>query len=107
MSGGAKQSQLDSLINRINQDSDRSSGTYAEYVSKRLGNGRRLVAAPINTGAPDYRIVQIGAFFLLPASEYKNGGNFPFCAEYAGSWLQGSWNRAAADSGAYVARLVQ
>jgi Flp pilus assembly protein TadG len=107
MSGGAKQSQLDSLIHRINQDTDRSAATYSEYVSRKVGNGRRLVAVPINTGSPDYRIVQIGAFFLLPTSEYRNGGNFPFCAEYAGSWLQGSWNRAASDSGAYVARLVR
>jgi hypothetical protein len=107
MSGGAKQSQLDSLIRRINQDSDSSAPNYSQYVSRKLGNGRRLVAVPVNTGYPSYQILQIGAFFLLPASEYTNGGNAPLCAEYVGSWLQGSWNKAAADSGAYVARIVK
>jgi hypothetical protein len=107
MSGGAKQTMVDSLVRRINQDTDPNSETYAQYVSGRLGNGRRIVGVPINTGAPDYRIVQIGAFLLLRAPEYSNGGNKPFCAEYLGAWLQGSSKKGAADAGAYVARLIK
>jgi hypothetical protein len=107
MSGGAKQTMVDSVVRRINQDTDPTSETYTQYASNRRGNGRRLVGVPINTGAPEYRIVQIGAFLLLPASEYNNGGNKPFCAEYVGAWLQGSSTKAAADAGAYVARLIK
>jgi Flp pilus assembly protein TadG len=107
MTGGAKQTHLDSLRNRIRQDSDPIARTYAEYTASAHGNGRRLVAAPVNTGYPYYTVVQIGAFFLLPESEYDAGGNSPFCAEYVGSWLQGSSNKAAEQAGAYVARLVQ
>jgi hypothetical protein len=107
MTGGAKQTQLSSLINRINQDTDRTSSTFAEYSSTGDGNGRRLIAAPVNTGYPNYTIVQIGAFLLLPASEYQNGGNTPYCAEYVGSWVQGSTRNGAAAAGAYVAKLIQ
>ncbi len=107
MSGGAKQTQLDALLNRINQDTDNTSMTYTDYMAAGIGNGRRLVGAPVNTGYPDYRIVQIGAFFLLPPSEYNAGGNAPFCAEYVGSWIQGSDNKAVDASGAFVARLVK
>ena len=44
--GGAKQSQLDSLYTRIKQDTDTTSTTYSSYT----GNGRRIIAAPINDG---------------------------------------------------------
>jgi hypothetical protein len=107
MTGGAKQTQHTSLLNRINQDTDRTSATFAEYTSSGSGNGRRIVAVPVNTGYPNYRIVQIGAFMLLPVSEYQNGGNRPFCAEYVGAWVQGSTRKGAADAGAYVAKLIR
>ncbi|MFN3325748.1 MAG: pilus assembly protein TadG-related protein [Bryobacteraceae bacterium] len=107
MTGGAKQSQYTSLMNRINQDTDPLSNTYAQYVASGIGNGRRLVGALVNTGFPDYTAVNIGAFFLLRNSEYNPGGNRPFCAEYVGSWVQGSNNKGVEPSGGYVARLVQ
>jgi Flp pilus assembly protein TadG len=107
MTGGAKQSQLTSLIERINQDNDSSSLTFSQYMTGGRGTGRRIVGAPINTGAPDYKIVQIGAFFLLPASQYSNGGNASFCAEFLGAWVQGARNQGAGDPGAYVARLIK
>lgn len=107
MTGGAKQSQLTSLRERINQDNDSSSSTFSQYMTGGRGNGRRIVGAPINTGAPDYRIVQIGAFLLLPANEYSNGGNASFCAEFLGAWVQGARNQGAGDPGAYVARLIK
>jgi hypothetical protein len=107
MTGGAKQTQLSSLIERVNQDTDSASPTFATYMSLGRGNGRRIVGAPINTGSPGYKIVQIGAFFLLPPSMYSAGGNAAFCAEFLGAWVQGARNRGAGDPGAYVARLIQ
>jgi hypothetical protein len=107
MTGGAKQTQLSSLLNRINQDTDTTSDDFAEYLANKRGNGRRLVGAPVNTGYPNYRVVQIGAFLLLPGSEYDNGGNRPFCAEYVGAWVQGSRSRGVDESGAFIARLVR
>jgi hypothetical protein len=107
MTGGIKQTQLTSLLARIRQDVDQTSATFADYSSTGVGNGRRVVAVPINTGYPEYKIVQIGAFLLLPASEYANGGNKPFCAEYVGAWVQGSTRKGAAESGAYVATLIR
>lgn len=108
MTGGAKNTERDALITRINQDSNSSAPNYTAYVAAHNGNGRRVVGAPINTGHPDYKVVQIGAFFLLRASEYPQGGNSAWCAEYLGPWVQGAKTKGAADgSGAYVARLVE
>jgi hypothetical protein len=107
MTGGAKQSQLTSLINRVMQDSDPTAPNFASYTERDRGNGRRLVAVPINTGYPNYRIVQIGGFMLLPSSEYGNGGNNPFCAEYVGAWVKGSKHPGVEETGAFVARLVR
>jgi len=107
MTGGSKQTELTSLIRRVHQDSDHDSMTYAEYVERGTGNGRRIVGAPINTGFPDYQVVQIGGFFLLPESEYSSGGNNPFCAEYIGAWVQDSAHKGADEYGAHVVRLLQ
>jgi Flp pilus assembly protein TadG len=107
MTGGAKQTIRHSLINRVNQDTDNISATYAEYVSRGIGNGRRLVAAPINTWYPDYRVVGFGAFFLLLPSEYPAGGTKSFCAEYIGPYVQGSRRKGAGAPGAYVVRLIE
>jgi hypothetical protein len=107
MTGGAKQTQLDALRARIAQDTDTSADSYAEYAASGHGNGRRIVAVPINTGAPDYRIVQIGAFMLLPATSYDSGGNKPFCAEYVGSYVFAANHKGVEESGVYVARLLE
>jgi hypothetical protein len=100
------------LVERVRQDLDRTSETFAEYFNNGniLGNGRRVVACPINLGAPGgYTIVQIGAFFLQREDDYLEamGGNKPFCAEYIGSYVQGGrGGRGAGASGYYVVRLV-
>jgi hypothetical protein len=112
MTGGAKQNELDALYTRILQDTDTTSTTYSSYT----GNGRRIIAAPINDGGTplgsNNRILGIGAFFLVRTADYGNGGNQAWCAEYIGCWLQGSNNACAVGSGsnaggAYVARLIQ
>lgn len=107
MTGGAKQTELTALQVRIGQDSDPDATSYANYMQRAHGNGRRLVGVPINTGHPRYTIVQIGAFLLQPANQYDPGGNSPWCAEYVGAWVKGAKNKGANDSGAYLARLVK
>jgi hypothetical protein len=107
MTGGTKQTELDSLNERISQDTDTSSPNYAAYN----GNGRRLVAVPINDGGTppgtDNRIVAIAGFLLLNTGQYGNGGGQAWCAEYVGPWVQGSRHGGAGTDGAYVVRLVQ
>lgn len=107
MTGGAKQTQRDSIRNRVNQDTDAVSPNYATYAATGTGNGRRLVIVPINTWHPNYRILGFRAFFLLPAVAYPNGGNNPFCAEYIGSYSFGSKHKGVADAGAFVPRLIE
>ena len=107
MTGGNKQTQRDSLITRINQDTDPSSDTYAQYEAAGAGNGRRLVAVPVNTGYPDNIVLGFGLFFLLLPSEYDHSGNKPFCAEFVGPYVQGSRHKGAGGAGSYVVRLVQ
>lgn len=111
LTGGAKQSQLDSLLVRILQDTDPASTTYAQYSQGNEGNGRRIIACPINDGGTPpgtgNRIVGIGAFFLRRTGEYGNGGNQSWCAEYIGAWVQGSNHKAVEESGAWVVRLVK
>lgn len=111
LTGGAKQTELTSFQNRVNQDADTTSATFAEYMAAGLGNGRRIIVAPINDGGTppgsNNRIVQFAAFFLHTTGEYGNGGNQTWCAEYVGAWVQGSSHRGAGAPGAYVVRLVQ
>jgi hypothetical protein len=111
MTGGAKQTMLDALQTRINQDTDPTSPTYAQYFSGGRGNGRRLVGVPINDGGTppgtDLRMVNIGLFFLRPTGEYGSGGNQAWCAEYVGAWVQGVNHKGVEDSGAWVVRLVK
>lgn len=111
LTGGAKQSQLDSLMARILQDSDAASTTYAQYTSRGEGNGRRIIACPINDGGTppgsSNRIVNIAAFFLRPTGQYGNGGNQSWCAEYIGAWVQGSNTKGVEETGAWVVRLVK
>ena len=107
MTGGDKQTELDALGVRIGQDTDQTSSTYEDYIALGHGNGRRLVGVPVNTGSPNYTVVQIAAFFLPPANTFSKGGNSPWCAEYVGAWVQGAKNKGASESGAYVVRLVK
>ena len=107
MTGGAKQTQRDSIRNRVGQDTDATSATYAAYSALGTGNGRRLVIVPVNTWHPNYQILGFRAFFLLPAAAYPNGGNSAFCAEYVGSYSMGSKHKGVEDAGAFVPRLVE
>jgi len=110
MSGGSKQTQQDSIINRVRQDTDFNSKTYEEYVASGTGNGRRIIVVPINTWHPDYRVVGFATFFLMEASVYQaaNGGNKPFCAEFVqAGYVEGSHHQGAGGTGGFAVRLVQ
>lgn len=109
LTGGAKQTMRDALVERVRQDSDRSSNSYSQYKLSGLGNDRGLIACPVNTGAPHYTIVGIRTFFLLEEDEYlsASGGNKPFCAEYVGeSFVKGGRGPGAGGPGYSVVRLV-
>jgi hypothetical protein len=105
--GGMRALEVSALTERVAQDTDYSSRTYAEYAARGLGNGRRIVAAPLHSPHPSRRIVQIGAFFLLPAGDYALEGDAPFCAEYIGPYVQGSKRKGAADAGFHIAVLLR
>lgn len=109
--GGTKQTILDALHTRIMQDTDSTSVNYANYVSGGRGNGRRIVGVPINDGGTppgvNNRMIGVGAFFLRRTGDYGSGGNQAWCAEYIGSFVEGSNRRGVEDTGAWVVRLIQ
>ncbi|MBA3974435.1 MAG: hypothetical protein C0504_09490 [Candidatus Solibacter sp.] len=111
LTGGAKQTMLEALETRIEQDTDAFSTSYSDYVKTGIGNGRRLVGMPINDGGTprgvNHRIVSIGLFFIKPTGYYGSGGGQGWCAEYVGAYVEGSNRKGVEDSGAWVVRLVR
>jgi hypothetical protein len=120
MSGGAIPAAQTGLNERINFDSDRTSTTYAQYQAnrfngKRVGNGFRLVGAPINAGpAKDggaRDIVGFGGFFLSASATqvyYSPGDKPAWCAEYYGVWSKAAQGAGPGTAGqAYTSVLVQ
>ncbi len=114
MVGGNKNTEGNALGTRVLEDSDYSSTTYLDYIAGGRGNGRRIIAVPINNGPPDFIAVGVGAFFLLTADVYQAvSGNDPICAEYVGPYVQGSQHQgagataAAGNTGGYLVRLIQ
>ncbi len=114
MVGGNKNTEGTALDTRVLEDSDPSSATYSAYMAQGTGNGRRVVAVPINAGAPDFTAIGIGAFFLLATPIYQGvTGTSPICAEYIGPYVQGSMRAGAGvtattgNTGGYLVRLIQ
>jgi Putative Flp pilus-assembly TadE/G-like len=120
MSGGAMDAALIALNERINFDTDRLSTTYAQYQAnvfngKRVGNGFRLIGAPVNAGpaagggARD--IAGFGGFFLSSSSTnvyYSAGDKVAWCAEYYGVWNKAGQGAGPGTLGvAYTSVLVQ
>jgi Flp pilus assembly protein TadG len=107
---GSMQTGLDSIIARVNQDTNPNAPNYTSYNGSGTGNGRRLVLMPLNDGNhPTPRIVGFGSFLLPPDGQYDKSGNQSWCAEYIGPYVQGSSHSGASTegSGAFVVRLVQ
>jgi len=120
MSGGAMDAALIAVNERINFDTDHLSTTYAQYQAnifngKRVGNGFRLVGAPVNAGPEagggPRDIVGFGGFFLSSSSTnvyYSAGVKLPWCAEYYGVWNKAGQGAGPGTPGvAYASVLVQ
>jgi hypothetical protein len=108
---GARNNNPGNIADRVAQDSDELSATYADYSksSNQTGNGRRVIVAPINSGDPSGHVIRgFAAFFLLKSSEYSDlKGNEAACAEYIGPWIEGDPFPAGSPPGAYVVRLLK
>ena len=118
MYGGNKQSTANDLNQRIDDDTDNTSSSYEQYRANTVngnivGNGFRLVAAPVNDGTVgSTRTVEGFAGFFLSASStsvyYGSGGSKAFCAEYYGTWSKGQLTQGAGKPGvAYISVLIQ
>jgi Flp pilus assembly protein TadG len=99
--GGSRQAEFaanGALLDRVAQDTDSSSLTYAAYRAAGLGNNRRVVGMPIScsgsctftdpvtniTYSGSDLVAGFGAFFLTEG--YPSQGNQTYCAEYIGPW---------------------
>lgn len=113
MDNGAKNTEMSAIGERVAEDSDTSSATYAQYLTNGTGNGERVVYVPVNSGSPNYTALGFAGFFLLNAASYSGlGGNDSACAEYIGTYVQGAAGQgtpglAPGGSGAYHIKLYQ
>jgi Flp pilus assembly protein TadG len=123
LNGGESRTAVNTnMTTRIQQDTDQTSATYADYT----GNGRRVVTVPIicpgictftanghtyTSNDPNTNLVMgYAPFFLLPAASLPSNGTQSFCAEYIGTEVKGSPNDQALNPngpGVYQVRLVQ
>jgi Flp pilus assembly protein TadG len=113
MDNGAKNTEMAAIGQRVAEDSDTTSATYAQYLTNATGNGERVVFVPVNSGSPNYTALGFAGFFLLNAGSYSGlGGNDSACAEYIGTYVQGAAGNgdpglAPGGSGAYHIKLYQ
>lgn len=106
MTEGALPFEAATIVERIRSDTDQLSPTYAGYMALQKGNGQRIVAVPVHSLFPERTILQFAAFFLLPAAEYTDAADRPFCAEYVGPYLQGSRWKGVGEAGYLVAAVL-
>ena len=112
---GDKKTQATALDTRVQEDGDYTTTTsLSSYLNNTAHNGRRLIALPVVDPMSTTNTTVLGwaAFFLLSngnanSNYYASGtGNDPFCAVYAGSYLQGSVNPSTG-TGAFRVGPVQ
>jgi hypothetical protein len=111
---GNKNTQAMALDTRVQEDGDYINNSLSSYLNNSVHNGRRLIALPVvdPTSTTNTTVLGWAAFFLLSngtatSNYYASGnGNDPFCAVYAGSYLQGSVNPGAG-TGAFRVGPVQ
>ncbi len=105
--------ESEALRERVAQDTDDYSATWAAYSAnragdKRVGNGRRLVFVPVNNPYDGDRIVDFAAFFLPVQSEICGDSMVaPCCAEYVGAGLFFGRQPATEEVGVYFTRLLR
>jgi len=122
MSSGDKNTESKALDDRVNEDGDPLNNSVTAYVANPNHNGLRLIPLPVvQPTANGTFVLGYGAFLLIssgsPSNYYEAGtGNDPFCAIYAGCFVQGSTDPGACDpskiglngeSGAYKVTLVR
>jgi Flp pilus assembly protein TadG len=122
LTSGNKNAQATALDIRVRQDGDSTDNVLSTYLADPLHNGRRFIALPVVDPTVPYSapgggvtgVIGYASFFLLSdgttnSNFYKTGtGNDPFCAIYAGPYVQGSTDPGASNgSGAYRVALVQ
>jgi hypothetical protein len=108
MDNGAKDTEMTAIADRVLEDADTSSTTYAHYIANGTGNGERVVLVPVNGGAPNYTNLGFAGFFLLDSGSYSGlHGNDSACAEYIGAWVKGVVMPQGGGSGAYDLKLYQ
>jgi hypothetical protein len=90
------------LAERLAQDTDTTSMTYASYH----GNGRRLFVVPVNDGGDTAVVIGYGVFLLLQDSWGSN--NQPVCAIYvSNSAVLNSSKTGTGVPGLFQVKLVQ
>jgi Flp pilus assembly protein TadG len=113
MDNGAKNTEMSAIAQRVEEDTDTTSTTYAQYLTSGTGNGERVVYVAVNSGSPNYTNLGFAGFFLLNDSAYTGlKGNDSACAEYIGTYVQGAAGQGASGlapggSGAYHIKLYQ
>jgi Flp pilus assembly protein TadG len=110
MSNGNKQSMDRAMQDRVLQDTDTASASYADYLANvENTSGRRLVIVPVNGGPEtNFKLVGFALFFLQTADNYDNKPNESYCAEYVGSAVLGANHHGAEpDGGAFAVRLLR
>ncbi len=126
---GQRTTEDAALRDRISQDGDSSSSTYAEYMTpdpstgEIAATGRRIVFMPVQNPFDEDRCINFATFFLPPADEVccpqgagscgngngQGGGSpQPCCAEYIGAGiLYGIRKAASGDVAVYVPKLIE
>jgi Flp pilus assembly protein TadG len=98
---GNKKAQATALDTRVQEDLDyTTTNSLNAYLNDTAHNGRRLIALPVVDPSSTSNTTVLGwaAFMLISdgtanSKFYASGtGNDPFCAVYAGSYVQGSVN---------------
>ena len=113
--GNRGASMFSATAERSAQDPDQTSTTWEQYKAAGIGNGRRIVSAPINdpaqaggNGANQYvTIIGFANFLLHPASNIS-GNSGSLCATYIGPGdLSGASSGAADGTQIYTTALYQ
>jgi hypothetical protein len=115
LTAGNKNAQASALDTRVQEDGDYTTNVLSAYLADPLHNGRRFIALPVvdPESTSTTEVLGYASFFLLSDGTansrfYQSGsGNEPFCAVYAGAYVQGSTDPGASGSGAFRVSLVQ
>lgn len=88
--GNRGSSIFSAFATRSGQDTDQTSTTYTQYIQNGLGNGRRVIVAPIQdpalsqgNGNGSDVVIGFGSFLLDPANTIS-GSSGAICATYIG-----------------------